>query len=147
MTQRAHAAVDKPLAGFPITWGNLLFTGNLEDIALPPAQRSIDRWFNTDAGFNKVSSQQLVANVRTFPLRVDSVRTDAINNLDLSVIKNVSFGNGRMVQLRVEAINALNHPRFPGPNTNPTQVAFGRISASSQLNYARRGQVTVRIVF
>jgi hypothetical protein len=133
--------------GFPITWGNLLFTGTLEDIALPAGERTIDRWFNTAAGFNTVSSQQLVANVRTFPLRIDSVRTDGINNLDFSVIKNVSFGGGRMVQLRVEAINALNHPRFPGPNTNPTQVAFGRISASSQLNYARRGQVTVRFVF
>jgi hypothetical protein len=47
----------------------------------------------------------------------------------------------------VEAINALNHPLFPGPNTTPTQVAFGTISASNQQNYARRGQVTVKFLF
>lgn len=133
--------------GFPIGFGNLLFTGDLDDIALSSSERTLARWFNTDAGFNKVSAQQLASNVRTFPLRLDSVRADGIANLDLSVIKNASLGAGKTLQLRVEAINALNHPRFPGPNTNPTQVAFGTISASSQLNYARRGQVTVKFLF
>jgi hypothetical protein len=134
-------------SGFPIGFGNILFTGNLDDIALPDSERAIARWFNTDAGFNKVSSQQLASNARTFPLRLDSVRADNVNNLDLSVIKNASVGGGRSLQLRVEALNALNHPLFPGPNTNPTAAAFGRISASTQTNYARRGQVTIRFLF
>src|SRR5215471_2285832 len=59
-------------SGFPLgNWGNLLFTGNLDDIAV--SNPTLDRWFNTDAGFNKVSAQQLGSNVRTFPLRIDSV--------------------------------------------------------------------------
>jgi hypothetical protein len=133
--------------GFPIGFGNVLFTGNLDDIALPASQRTLERWFNTDAGFNKVSTQQLSSNVRTFPLRLDSVRTDDVNNVDLSVIKNTYLTSGKTLQLRLEALNALNHPLFPGPNTNPTAVGFGAISASTQTNYARRVQVMAKFLF
>jgi hypothetical protein len=133
--------------GFPIGFGNVLFTGNLDDIALPASQRTLERWFNTDAGFNKVSTQQLSLNVRTFPLRLDSVRTDDVNNVDLSVIKNTYLTSGKTLQLRLEALNALNHPLFPGPNTNPTAVGFGAISASTQTNYARRVQVMAKFLF
>ena len=104
-------------SGFPIGFGNIIFTGNLDDIALPASERTVARWFNTDAGFNKVSAQQLGSNVRTFPLRLDSVRTDTVNNFDLSVIKNTAVA-GKNLQLRFESLNALNHPLFPGPNTN-----------------------------
>ena len=41
-------------SGFPIGFGNVLFTGNIDDIALPASERTVTRWFNTDAGFNKV---------------------------------------------------------------------------------------------
>ena len=133
--------------GFPIGFGNIIFTGDLDDVALSASDRSLARWFNTDAGFNRVSAQQLGSNLRTFPLRLDSVRTDDVNNLDLSVIKNARLGGGKTLQLRVEAINALNHPLFPGPNTSPIAAAFGTISASTQNNYARRGQVTIRFIF
>ena len=37
------------------------------------SDRSLERWFNVDA-FNRVTAQQLVSNVRTFPLRLDNVR-------------------------------------------------------------------------
>ena len=134
-------------SGFPIGFGNIIFTGNLDDIALPLGERSVERWFNTDAGFNKVSAQQLASNVRTFPLRLDSVRSDVVNNLDLSIIKNASLGGGRTLQFRFESLNALNHPQFPGPNTSPIAAAFGTISASTQQNYSRRSQVTVRFLF
>ena len=108
---------------------------------------TLARWFNTDAGFNKVTAQQLGSNVRTFPMRFDSVRTDNVNNVDLSVIKNATLGKGRTLQFRFESLNALNHPLFPGPNTSPIAAAFGTISASTQNNYARRGQVTIRFIF
>ena len=132
--------------GFPIGFGNIIFTGNLDDIALPGSERTVDRWFNTDAGFNRASAQQLGSNVRTFPLRLDSVRTDTVKNVDLSVIKNTSIA-GKTLQLRFESLNALNHPLFPGPNTNPTAATFGEISASTQQNYARRTQVMVKFIF
>ena len=138
-------------SGFPINgFGNLLFTGNYEDIALPADQRTLARWFNTDAGFNKVTAQQLASNVRTFPMRFDFVRGHEVNNLDLSVIKNATVAPGRMLQFRFESLNALNHPLFPSPSGNsltPTAVQFGSIVSSTQLNYARRTQVTVKFIF
>ena len=133
--------------GFPLGFGNLLFTGDLDDIAISGSEQSVARWFNTAAGFNTVAAQQLASNVRTFPLRLDSVRGDNVSNVDLSIIKNVGMGGTRSLQLRVEAINALNHPLFPGANTTPTAGAFGTISASTQNNYARRGQVTIKFLF
>ena len=132
--------------GFPIGWGNIIFTGDINDIDLPRGERTRERWFNTDAGFNRVSAQQLGSNVRTFPLRLDNVRADDINNLDLSLIKNTRIGN-RTLELRFDSLNALNHPLFPGPNTNVTQAAFGSINPSTQNNYARRTQVSVKLLF
>jgi hypothetical protein len=137
--------------GFPVgNFGNLLFTGDFDDIALPADERTVARWFNTDAGFNKVSAQQLGSNVRTFPMRFDSVRTDDVNNVDLSIIKNVTVARGQQVQFRFESLNAFNHPLFPGLTGNslsPTNVQFGAIVASTQNNYARRTQVTVKYIF
>jgi hypothetical protein len=134
--------------GFPVGWGNVLFTGNLDDIALPGSERSVARWFNTDAGFNKVTAQQLASNVRTFPLRLDSVRVDDVNNVDISVIKNVTIAGEKKLQFRFESINALNHPLLAtGLNSTPNAAAFGQIVTSAQTNYARRTQVLMKFLF
>ena len=133
--------------GVPLGFGNLLFTGNLDDIALSSGDRTVERWFNVDAGFNKVSAQQLGSNVRTFPLRLSSVRSDPVNNVDLSLIKNTRIVNDAMLQLRFEALNALNHPLFPNPSTDPLAVSFGSIIASTQLNYSRRVQLMAKFLF
>jgi Carboxypeptidase regulatory-like domain/TonB dependent receptor len=140
-------------SGFPLGWGNVLFTGNLDDIDLPAGERTVARWFNTDAGFNKVSTQQLASNIRTFPLRLDNVRSDTVNTVDLSLIKNTTVA-GKTVEFRFEALNALNHPLFPRGNgtstgiiTTPTAANFGATVASTQENYARRTQVSVKFLF
>jgi hypothetical protein len=133
-------------SGFPVTWGNIIFTGDPNDIDLPASERTVERWFNTDAGFNKVAAQQLGSNVRTFPLRLENVRTQNFSNFDLSLIKNTQVV-GRTLELRLDALNALNHPLFPGPQTNPTAATFGSITASTQTNYARRVQVSVKFIF
>jgi hypothetical protein len=132
-------------SGVPIGFGNVIFTGSLDD--LPVSDPSVEQWFNVDAGFNRVSAQQLGSNVRTFPLRFDFLRMHAINNVDLSLIKNTRIAGDASLQLRFEALNAFNHPLFPGPNTNPTQVAFGSIVASTQNNYSRRVQVMAKLLF
>ena len=135
--------------GFPIgNFPNLFFTGNLDDIAVDNPTRA--RWFNTDAGFNRVSAQQPGSNVRTFPLRLDNVRGDPTNNVDASLIKNTSLSHGKSLQFRFEAINALNHPQFPSPSgnsLNPTNASFGQVVTSAQLNYARRVQVMLKFLF
>lgn len=98
--------------------------------------------------FNRVSAQQLVSNVRTFPLRLDDVRLHSLNNVDLSLIKNTTFARGITAQFRLEALNAFNHPLFPGPAVNNvTAAGFGRVTASTQANYARRVQVMAKLMF
>ena len=132
-------------SGFPIGFGNLFFSGDFDDIAVDDP--TLTRWFNPDAGFNRVSGQQPVSNLRTFPLRFANVRLDRTNNVDLSVLKNTSLGGSRSLQFRFEAINAFNHPQFPGPVTGPANETFGQITASAQQNYPRRIQMQLKFIF
>jgi hypothetical protein len=132
--------------GFPLGWGNIIFTGDLDDIDLPSSERTLARWFNTDAGFNRTTAQQLGSNIRTFPLRLTNVRASSVDNVDLSLIKNTRIA-GKTLELRIDSLNAFNTPLLPGPNTTPTAQAFGSISASTQVNYARRTQVSMKFIF
>jgi hypothetical protein len=45
-----------PPLGFGDVW--TLFTGNTNNLVLPKDKRSVDEWFNVDAGFNRNSAQQ-----------------------------------------------------------------------------------------
>jgi hypothetical protein len=134
-------------SGAPINWGNLIFNGNINSIKLPSGQQSVARWFNTDAGFEKNAALQLASNVRTFPFRFGFIRADNINNYDLSIIKNTMVTEKLNAQFKGEFLNALNHPLFPAPNTTPTVVAFGQINPSTQANYPRRVQLSIKFIF
>jgi hypothetical protein len=134
-------------SGAPLSFGNYIFRGKYDDLPLSGDQQSLSRWFNTDAGFEKNSSLQLVNNVRTFPLRLSNVRSDEMNNYDLSLFKNNKIGEKLNAQFRADFLNAFNHPQFPAPNTNPTQVQFGTVQASTQANYPRRIQLTLKLIF
>lgn len=50
------------------------------------------------------------------------------------------------MQFRVESFNALNHPRFGAPITDPTSSAFGTVT-QSQLNQPRILQLALKINF
>jgi hypothetical protein len=115
-------------SGAALGFGNSIFTGSLADIALPKDQRTVDRWFNVDAGFNRNSAQQLASNIRTLSSRFSGVRSDGPNNWDISFIKNTRVSEVTQIQFRAEAINALNHPQFTAPNTSPTSTAFGKVT-------------------
>lgn len=116
-------------SGQPLGFGNAIFNGKLSDIVLPRSQRNADRWFNTDAGFERRSAFQLGGNYRLFPLRFSGVRSDGINNLDASFMKKFRISERFTAQFRMEGINALNHVQFANPNTTPTSTAFGTITA------------------
>jgi hypothetical protein len=100
----------------------------LRDIPIPNGQRTVDRWFNIDAGFERNTAAQLSQNLRTMSARFSGVRGDGANNLDLAIIKNTRLREGIQLQLRFEAINALNHPQFNPPNATPTSSAFGQVT-------------------
>lgn len=117
-------------SGAPIGFGNIIFTGDIQNIVLPKDQRDVDRWFNTDAGFNRNAAQQLASNVRTFPLRFSGLRTDDQQRWDLSLSKKFFITERVNASFRAEAFNLFNHVNFAGPNTNPTDTLFGRITAT-----------------
>jgi hypothetical protein len=115
-------------SGGALGFGNAIFFGDLHNIPLPKDQRTVNKWFNIDAGFNRNNAQQLGSNIRTFPSRFSGVRADGPNNWDISLIKNTRIKEGVQLQFRAEAINALNHPQFTAPNTTPTSTAFGTVT-------------------
>ena len=145
-------------SGFPVPFGNYnLNTGatsgdlfyNGGDIAI--SDPTVERWFNTDAFTSILNDSSTnatpVNHLRTFPYRVDDVRRDAINNVDLSLIKDLQLKGDVKVQLRAEFINAFNEAYFPNPVVGAASTTFGQISASNQANYARRAQLGVKVIF
>ncbi len=136
-------------SGAPIDWGNIIFYGaDPSTIQLPAGERTVERWFNTGAGFERSSALQLDRNIRYFPLRFSSIRAHNTNNWDLSIIKNNYIGERRMnLQFKAEFLNAMNRAQFAAPNTSPAAAAFGQIATSNTANYARRVQLQARFVF
>jgi hypothetical protein len=118
-------------SGAPINFGNIIFNGDIHDIPLPADQRTIERWFNTDAGFEKNSAKALAQNIRTFPLRFNGIRGDGYNNWDMSVSKNFRIREKYTLQFRGEAQDAMNHPVFAAPNAAPANLNFGAITGNA----------------
>src|SRR5262249_33091232 len=115
--------------GDTLGFGNAIFIGDLHNIELPVSDRRAERWFNTDAGFNRNSALQLANNIQGLSTRFNGVRADGINNFDLSLFKNFRITERLKAQFRLENFNALNHVQFAAPNTNPVSAAFGSITA------------------
>jgi hypothetical protein len=132
-------------SGAALGFGNAIFVGNLHDIPLPKNQRTVNRWFNTDAGFERSNQRQLASNIRRFPSRFSGVRADGPNNWDLSLLKNTRLTEGTQLQFRAEAINALNHPQFTAPNTTPTSTAFGTVTG--EFAWPRVIQFGLKVLF
>lgn len=130
-------------SGSPIGFGNIIFNGNIEDIVLPKSERTVDRWFNTEAGFERNNARQLGSNLRTFPLRFSGLRTDGMNCANISLFKTFRFTERIRFQLRAESTNAFNHSMFlSAPTTAPTSTLFGAIPNSvAQSNLPRRTTV------
>ncbi len=118
-------------SGQPLGFGNRIFTGDLKNIALPSDQRTAERWFNVDAGFNRVTAQQLASNIRTFPLRFSGIRSDDQTRWDFSITKTWPITERFKAQFRAETYNAWNNTNFANPNTDPTSTAFGTITATN----------------
>ncbi len=53
------------------------------------------------------------------------LRNPGINNTDLSIFKNFAFGEGKYLQLRLEAFNVFNHTQFSGINAG-TNISVPR---------------------
>jgi hypothetical protein len=108
----------------------LLLPGEtMADVVLPAGQRTVAQWFNV-AAFNRNSSQQLASNIVTLSSAFSGVRAPAVNNFDLSALKNTRIRERWQLQFATQFINALNHPQFTAPTTTPTSTAFGQLTGS-----------------
>jgi len=139
------SAVETLQSGVPLTFGNVLFAGNIKDIAIDGSQRKPERWFNT-SGFVTAPAQQLSMNKRTFPVRLAGVRAGRYHSQDVSLLKNIVIHERHRFQYRFEAYNLFNHPTaFTGAVMDPTSSAFGQVTATNAL--PRQLQMGIKYLF
>jgi hypothetical protein len=151
-------------SGQPLTFssaGTILKPGStFADIA-GPSRHDYLQWFNTNAFYNArpddtggsyggdagyASKEALVSNLRVFPLRFNNVRQDYQNLLNVGAMKKFLVYKERVnMNLRAEAINALNHQVYTNPTTDPSSGSFGRIGGPG--NQARILQFAVEAHF
>jgi hypothetical protein len=103
-----------------------------------------DRWFDTTAF--------TVPN----PLRFGNLERNAVvgpgfNNVDLSIIKNVSLGGDRKLQIRAEAFDLFNHANLGQPGRIVGTPNFGRITstrlATGDSGSSRQIQLAAKFIF
>ena len=61
------------------------------------------------------------------------------------MLKNTRLTEKMQLQFRAEAINAMNHPQFTAPNTNPTSTAFGTVTG--EFAWPRVIQFGLKVLF
>lgn len=153
-------------SGFPLRFANDAFYLGTQ-ISIPKGQESLSRWFNTDAfvsvlgatlptcGAFPAGSTNCASpadHLRTLPFYFADVRMQTMNNVDLGLRKDIHINERMKVQLRMEFVNAFNHPLLStlsggGAVVSPSSSAFGTVSASNQQNYARRAQLMAKFIF
>jgi hypothetical protein len=115
-------------SGGPLGFGNVIFNGNLDNVLLPKSQRSVDQWFNVNAGFERNNALQLASNLRQFPIRFNGIRGPIQARWDFGLIKNFVITERWKLQFRAETFNVANYANLSNPNTNVTTGAFGTIT-------------------
>ncbi len=92
------------------------------DPELPSSQRTIDRWFNTDAFAAFSPAPQAFGNAG-----VGIMRGPSMTSFDFSLSKNFPVGDRRSIQFRIELFNAFNNANFGPPNIARDSTGFGQI--------------------
>jgi hypothetical protein len=111
-------------------------TGSEAD--LPGDQRTIQRWFNTDAFV-----LQPVGTWGNGPR--NNFVGPGIKTLDASIIRNFRMTRSKTLQFRLEGFNVLNNPIWNDPNTTLTSPQYGTITSTRKP--MRELQVGVKFVF
>jgi len=92
------------------------------DPELPTSQRTVERWFNTDAFTIPGPAPQAFGNAG-----VGIMRGPGYANFDFSIAKNIRVDENRFVQFRTELFNAFNRANFGPPDIRREAATFGRI--------------------
>jgi hypothetical protein len=95
------------------------------DPELPESERTLARWFNTDA-FAAFTVPQAFGNAG-----VGIMRGPGVANFDFTFAKNFQVTDRRSFQFRTEIFNAFNHPNFGPPNIARDSSGFGQILSAA----------------
>jgi hypothetical protein len=147
-------------------WGNRFFYGDINTLGdifkhEEVHSKDIHQWFDPSitwrgssappadfVGFEgRAAAQPGEYHVRMFPIRLNALRADGIFNIDLKIERTFPIKPERGMQARfsVDLLNATNRTNFSGPNLDPTNANFGRVT--SQRGLSRVIQFNLRFEF
>jgi outer membrane receptor protein involved in Fe transport len=106
---------------------------------LPKSERTVARWFNTDA-----FQPQALFTLGTAPAVV--MHGPSQRRLDLSVFKDLAVGSSARLQLRYEVYNVTNVVNFQNPVSTLGSPDFGSITSTGN-STPRQMQFAVRLMF
>ena len=128
-------------SGEPLQFGNVYYNGDPQYLVnrlgkKDPAGRryGIDiPAFDTSGFFINGAAPAFANNytsgsantLRNFPLTMGQFRNQRFLKFDVGMSKNFRFRERMKLQIRIEAINALNSPYFNAPILDPTNANFG----------------------
>jgi len=92
------------------------------DPVLPESERTLTRYFNTDAFAAFSPGQQAFGDAG-----IGIMRGPAYVNFDFTLAKTFRVNDRRSFQFRTELFNAFNHPNFGPPNIQRESSGFGQI--------------------
>jgi len=104
------------------------------DPELPASQRTVERWFNTDAFTNPVPPPQAFGSSG-----VGIIRGAGLARFDFSIAKKIQVDEKRYFQFRTELFNAFNHPAFGPPDIRRESSTFGRILSAGNARIIQFG--------
>jgi hypothetical protein len=101
---------------------------------LPEDQRTVARWFNTDAFAAFSPAPQAFGNAG-----IGIMRGPGMANFDFTLAKNFRVADRRSVQFRTEFFNAFNHANFGPPNIMRDSSGFGQILTAANARIIQFG--------
>jgi len=109
-----------------------------QSAVLPRGQRTVDRWFNTDAFVLQPFGTFGTAGRNT-------IITPGLIQWDFSAHKDFRIAEKHKVQFRFEAFNFPNHPNWGNPEPTLTSPSFGQIRTTR--TNMREMQVALKYMF
>jgi hypothetical protein len=107
------------------------------DPQLPRGERSVGRWFNTDAF--AVAPQFALGSASRNPVRGPSFR-----NVDIALVRRMALPGRAALDLRAEVFNLFNTPAFGNPNAVFGAANFGTITMAGD---PRVVQLALKLAF
>jgi hypothetical protein len=119
----------------------------VSDPTLPSDERTVKRWFDTDAFRNPANF--VLGNA---PFTLPSTRGPGLTDVSFSLFKTFSFQERFRLETRWEMFNALNKVNLNNPNTSfvagqDGKNASGNFGVITSALDARRMQLGLRLTF